>query len=250
MIEYTDDWLLGDRLKLMQNKKGHRAGTDALLLAYAALPFAKGAVADFGAGTGAAGLALALQAQQAVDLTLVEFDTELTALCTINLKGNQIASGRAVKCDITFPAVHREMLGLAREAFDLVIMNPPFRDSTRTRESPDKARALAHSMPDEAMADWIKSAAHHLKSNGVLAIIHRANAVGMLLEALGKGFGHVAIRFVHPAQDKPASRLLLTAQKGNRAPLQILPALILHEPDGAFTPEANTIHNGTAAQPD
>ena len=57
--EFTEDAFLGGQLRLRQPKSGHRAGHDAMLLA-AATPARPGdRVADFGAGVGAAGLALA-----------------------------------------------------------------------------------------------------------------------------------------------------------------------------------------------
>ncbi|HEX2216507.1 MAG TPA: methyltransferase, partial [Xanthobacteraceae bacterium] len=57
--ELTVDAVLGGRLRLMQPKRGHRFGHDAVLLA-AATPAAPGdRVVEFGAGVGAAGLLVA-----------------------------------------------------------------------------------------------------------------------------------------------------------------------------------------------
>ena len=57
--EFTEDAFLGGQLRLRQPKSGHRAGHDAMLLA-AATPARPGdRVVDFGAGVGAAGLAVA-----------------------------------------------------------------------------------------------------------------------------------------------------------------------------------------------
>ncbi len=55
----TCDAFLGGRLMLHQPKKGHRAGHDAILLAAFCRAQAGESAADFGAGIGAAGLALA-----------------------------------------------------------------------------------------------------------------------------------------------------------------------------------------------
>src|SRR6185437_8159309 len=56
---FTEDAFLGGQLRLRQPRSGHRAGHDAILLE-AATPATPGdRVADFGAGVGAAGLALA-----------------------------------------------------------------------------------------------------------------------------------------------------------------------------------------------
>jgi tRNA1(Val) A37 N6-methylase TrmN6 len=46
--------------------------------------------------------------------------------------------------------------------------------------------------------------------------------------------------------DKPAIRFLLNGTKGSRAPLSVLPPLILNDADGRFTPEAQALHKGEA----
>jgi tRNA1(Val) A37 N6-methylase TrmN6 len=51
---------------------------------------------------------------------------------------------------------------------------------------------------------------------------------------------------VHPGADRPAIRFLLSGTKGSRAPLSILPPLILNGPDERFTPQAEALHRGEA----
>jgi len=57
--ETTEDGFLGGQLRLRQLKSGHRAGHDAVLLAAATAARPGDRVVEFGAGVGAAGLALA-----------------------------------------------------------------------------------------------------------------------------------------------------------------------------------------------
>src|SRR5271155_2633391 len=81
--DLTDDAALGGRLRLLQPRRGHRFGHDAILLA-AATPARDGdRVADLGAGVGAAGLALASRVTGA-RITLIEIDPYLTALAEEN----------------------------------------------------------------------------------------------------------------------------------------------------------------------
>src|SRR3712207_1663720 len=56
MIEITEDLLLGGRVRLAHPARGHRAGTDAVLLAASAPVTAGDRVVDVGAATGAVGL--------------------------------------------------------------------------------------------------------------------------------------------------------------------------------------------------
>src|ERR1700730_5635346 len=100
--ETTEDAFLGGQLRLRQFKSGHRAGHDAMLLA-AATPARSGdRVVDFGAGVGAAGLAVA-QRGTGIKLVLVEIDTALADLARGNAAANAIAA-EIVVLDITSAA--------------------------------------------------------------------------------------------------------------------------------------------------
>ena len=51
---------------------------------------------------------------------------------------------------------------------------------------------------------------------------------------------------MHPHADRPAIRVVLSGIKGSRAPLTVLPPLVLNGPDGRFTPQAEALHRGEA----
>jgi tRNA1(Val) A37 N6-methylase TrmN6 len=78
----TDDFL-GGRLSIIQPRKGHRAGSDAVFLAAAAPARAGERVLDIGAGVGVAGLCL-LARVPGIELTAVEIDHELATLAAAN----------------------------------------------------------------------------------------------------------------------------------------------------------------------
>ena len=82
-LECTDDAFLGGRLRLRQLKTGHRAGHDAMLLAAATSARPGNRVVDFGAGVGAAGLAVARRVE-GIGLLLVEIDERLAGLARSN----------------------------------------------------------------------------------------------------------------------------------------------------------------------
>ncbi len=89
MTAQTEDAFLGGRLRLRQLKSGHRAGHDAMLLAAGTSARAGERVVDFGAGVGAAGLALARRVA-GIDLALVEIDELLASLARGNAALNAI----------------------------------------------------------------------------------------------------------------------------------------------------------------
>ena len=89
-LETSLDAVLGGRLKLRQPLKGHRVGHDAILLAAATGGRAGEHALEFGAGVGAAGLALAARVP-GLRVTLVEIDAALAALAAENAKINALA---------------------------------------------------------------------------------------------------------------------------------------------------------------
>jgi tRNA1(Val) A37 N6-methylase TrmN6 len=244
----TLDAVLGGRLKLRQPRRGHRVGHDAILLAAATGGGYGERAVEFGAGVGAAGLAVAGR-HPGMRLTLVEIDPALCALARENVERNRFADRVTVLArDVTRP----DLFGvdaLAAGAADRVLMNPPFNDPARQNVSPDPARALAHAAPAADLPLWLASAERALKSNGVLTMIWRADALAQVLDALARGFGGVTVLPVHPRPNAAAIRVLVRAQKGGRDPLAMLPGLELNDAGGRPSAAAEEILREGAALP-
>ena len=83
----TVDRLFDGRLALRQPERGHRVGTDAVLLAAAAPDGVRGLIVDVGAGVGAVGLALA-QVQTNAQLVLLEKNAAAAAFARENMALN------------------------------------------------------------------------------------------------------------------------------------------------------------------
>jgi tRNA1(Val) A37 N6-methylase TrmN6 len=201
-------------------------------------------VVDLGAGVGGVGLMIAARAE-AVSLVFVEDEPTLADVCRRNIQLNGWeARGRVVRADILAPGHERRRQGLLPESADIVVTNPPFQVAGRSRPSPDASRAFAHQLPAGGLERWIRVCSDLLKPKGRLALIHRADRLSDCLGQLERGFGGVVVRTIHPRAGEPAIRIVLTAVKGSRAPLVVVPPLVLHGPDGRFTPEAEAIHRG------
>ena len=226
----TEDAFLDGQLRLRQPKSGHRAGHDAMLLAAAAAAKAGDRVAEFGAGVGAAGLALARRVG-GIDLVLVEIDPDLAALARENAARNAIAAD-VVVLDVTASAETFANAGLTPDSVDAVLMNPPFNDAARHRASPDASRASAHMADGTMLEGWVHAARRILKSGGALTLIWRADGIAGSLAALARGFGSLAILPVHADANRPAIRVLVRAVKGGKAPARVLSGLVLNDESG------------------
>jgi len=243
----TRDAFLGGRLTLDQPSAGHRIGTDAALLAAAVTPSAEDQVFDLGAGVGAVRLAIALNAPSA-RVVLVEIDPEISALAAANIAANGLdARVAVVTADLTDRASRRAAAGLRPHCASHVVMNPPFHLPGTTRASPSAYREKAHIGEVAADDAWTRTAASLLRAGGVLAQIHRADALPRVLAALEGRFGDIRVLPVLPNEAAPATRVLVRAVKGSRAPFVLLPPLILHGQDGRFTRPAERLHRGEAA---
>jgi tRNA1(Val) A37 N6-methylase TrmN6 len=245
--DVTEDTFLGGRLHLRQPKSGHRAGHDAMLLAAATPARPDQRVVDFGAGVGAAGLAVARRVA-GIELVLVEIDAGLADLARENAAANAI-SAEIIVLDVTSAADVFAASGLSPDSVDVVLMNPPFNDPARHRASPDQARSIAHVATAATLESWIHASRRILKSGGVLSLIWRADGLGEVLAALDRGFGSLAILPVHVDAASPAIRVLVRAIKGGKAPTQIHAALLLNDESAVPNKQVQDILAGKGVLP-
>jgi len=247
--ETTDDAVLGGRLRLKQQRRGHRIGHDAILLAAATGARSGDRAIDLGAGVGAAGLALAVRVP-GITVTLVEIDPALAELAAENIEHNGLTTrARAVALDVAASPDAFAAQGLGPDSTDHVLMNPPFNDPARQNVSPDPLRRAAHAAQSTALISWIDAASRLLHSAGTLTMIWRADGLAEVLAALPPRFGAIAILPVHGRAGQPAIRILVRARKAGRAPLVLLPSLVLNDADGRPTAEAERVLRHAEALP-
>ncbi len=235
------DALLGGRVRLRQSVRGYRAGMDAALLA-AACDAPEGArVLEAGCGPGAVLLCAALR-RPGLDFTGLERDPEALALAVENIRTNDLGSRvRVMAGDVCLPF---SATGLS--PFDAVLANPPYFDNPKTLRAPAPEKQQAW-MAEGGLAAWTGFLLKAVRQGGSLTLIHRADRLADLLALLGEKAGSFQIRPIHPHADAPASRVLIRALKSGKAPLRLLPALVLHPREGSkHTPQAEAILRGEA----
>ncbi len=247
-LNTTIDTFHDQTFHAVQARDGHRSGVDAILLAATVPPDAPGRVVDFGAGSGVAGMAVANRCSR-VSVDLVENDPVTAGLARmgIDLGANVHLAGRmrVIEADITGNGVDRREAGLADDAYDVVIANPPFNDKG-FRPSPNTLKAAAHMMEEDLLENWMRTAAAVSRPAGRLFMILRPQNLRQLLDALAGRYGAVTIKPVHAKAGKPATRILVSAQKSSKTPLRLLEPFVLHQESGAFTIEADIIFRGRA----
>jgi tRNA1(Val) A37 N6-methylase TrmN6 len=238
---FTDDTLMGGRVRLRQAAGGYRAGLDAALLAAACDAGPGMRVLDAGCGAGAVMLAAAAR-RLGTCFVGVERDPAVLTLARANIADNALgARAQAIAGDA---AGRFSVLGLA--PFDAVLANPPFFDDARAIRGPAADKTAAWIAP-EGLAAWLAFLVKAVREGGSITVIQRADRLADMLAGLAPKAGSFQIRPVHPFADETAKRVILRAVKTGKAPLRLLPPLILHDHcGGKHTQQTESILRGEA----
>jgi len=249
-METPDAFHRGAFWLLQPKTGGHRAGTDAMMLAGAVPSAFAGRLADLGAGAGAAGLAVAARCREA-RVVLVERSPIMAdyARRTLAHPRNAALLSRAevLEADVELPGRAREAAGLRAESFDFAILNPPF-NARADRASPDALKREAHVMGDALWERWLRTAAAIVRPQGGLALIARPESLAVIFQALTGRFGGAELLAIHPRENAPAIRVVLRATRGSRGKLSLQPPLVLHHGLAhGFSARADAVNNGLAS---
>ena len=234
--------LLGGRVRLRQPVKGYRAGMDAALLAAAVNARPGDRVFEAGCGAGAVLMQIAARRPDA-RLTGLEREPAAAGLA----RENAVLNGVAGRTTIVTGDVAAGFRALDLPPFDWAVSNPPFFDDEAALRAPAPGKRAAW-IADDGLAAWTGLLLKSVREGGRILVIHRADRLADLLSLLGEKAGSFTILPIQPFADQPAKRVLVQAIRTGRAPLRLLPGLILHDRSGAkHTPQAEAILRGEAA---
>lgn len=235
--EYDETTVLGGRVKLRQPMRGLRAGLDGVMVAAAVDIKAGGTLIDLGCGSGAAGLCVKARVQS-IKLTGFDIQPDL-----IECAGKSAAlNGWQDDCAFICGDV-RDKTVLPSDGFDHVVCNPPYMQEGAWTQSPDPVRQkqMGKAVGDATLVDWIDCMQRIVKPQGSVSIIHRADHLDKVLQAMGTRFGGVEVWPLFSKAGEAANRVVLRALKNRKSPFVLHAGLVLHTDNGAFTPEADAI---------
>lgn len=218
--DLSEDRFLGGRLRLLQPRRGYRAGVDAVVLA-ASVPAQTGdRVLELGCGVGAASLCLGSRVP-GLALTGVEVQPDYAALAREN----------AARAGIALKVVEADLRALPEslraEAFDHVLANPPYfrRDEGTAAQDAGRETALGETA---CLEDWIDVALRRLRTGGWLTLIHRIERLPGVLAALEGRAGATEVLPLVSRAGRAAGLFLLRSAKARRTPFRLAPALVMH----------------------
>lgn len=221
--QVTEDRVLNGRVRLRQKAGGYRAGMDAALLAAACDAGQNDRVIEAGCGVGGALLAAATR-RPTSRFFGIERDPDAAELA----RGNAALNDLANRVEITQGDVQMGFRALGLPVFDAAISNPPFFDDPDALRAPSPAKSGAW-MADGGLGAWTSFLLKAVREGGTITLIHRADRLADILALLAPKAGSFKVRPVQPFADTPAKRVIVRAIKTGKAPLVLLPALVLHD---------------------
>jgi tRNA1(Val) A37 N6-methylase TrmN6 len=102
-------------------------------------------------------------------------------------------------------------------------------------------------MAGDDLDAWFRFLATSAARDGVATMIHRAEALGVLLEGFGRRFGALRVLPLHPRAGDAAHRVIVQGRKGSRAPLTLMQGVALHGEGHAFLPRIDAVFRAGAA---
>ena len=222
MEQLTD---LGDGYQLWQDDSQFCFGQDSVLLANFAALQPGDRVVDLCAGNGAVSVLLCA-AHAGISVTGVELQEAAFALAVRNGTYNGL-DGRLsfIRGDVR----HISRLLPAGSA-DAVVCNPPYRQPGTGRLNPNSAKAIARFELCLTLDDVCAAAAHLLRPNGRLYLVHLPSRLGDCLCTMrAHGLEPKTMQLAHPTIQMDAALVLIEAVRGGKPGLCCPAPIILQQ---------------------
>ena len=234
----TRDTLFDGRLIIHQPKTGYRFSRDAVLLARLTTARSGDRIVDLGAGCGVVALIMAYRGR-GQRWWAVEIQEELRRLAEKNVRIN----GLSERIQVIGADLRRICDVLPREAFDLVVSNPPYRRIASGRLCKDRQRAIARHELAATVKDVFRVGNDLLRAKGRLALVYPAVRLQHLMVAAKHyDFSAKRLTLVYSRPAERACLVHLECIKGGGEELHVEPSLVMYEADGSWSEAMRRIY--------
>lgn len=220
------DYLPRCGYKIWQDAKEFPFTTDAVFLGNFPHLVRNAKVLELGCGTGA--ISMLLESRGAGAVTAVDCNPKITELLRRSVEDNSLGE----KFDVVDGDIRQYKKLLQPESMDLVVANPPYRNSGNTRQI---GTAACHEVTS-TLEDFFRAAAFAVRYRGRFALVQLPERFIESVElALKYGLQPKRLQWVHSSAGKPAWIFLMEMVKGGSYGLDVLPPLIMYDEDGGYT---------------
>ncbi|UCG77494.1 MAG: tRNA1(Val) (adenine(37)-N6)-methyltransferase [Nitrospirota bacterium] len=225
-------------VKLYQSGSGYRFTIDSVLLSEYVNKLKPHYIADVGSGNGVIGLLLAKRYTHS-RVYLFEIQKGLHELALKNISLNRLKRRMVAKlADIS---LIMERPGV-RHKFDVVVSNPPFRESLSGKISPYDEKAIARHEIKIDLIGLMSGISHLLKPKGsVYLIYHPERLVDLFTRMRSVNIEPKRVRFVHPDPISGPKMVLIQGVKASRASLKIEKPLFIYNKKNIYSDEVKEI---------
>ena len=199
---------LGGGIRILVNDMYHFS-TDTILLADFAKPRKGGTAVDLGTGCGTIPL-LWSRNDKSLRITAVEIQSEACGLLRRSVELNGLDNIEVVNGDL-------RNLSLPLGCFDLVVCNPPYKESGTGIQNPDSQKLLARHEESCTFDEVCAAAKSLLQFGGRFAVCLRPDRLTDALVTMRKyDLEPKRLRFVQQRQGKAPKLFLLEGRRGGK----------------------------------
>lgn len=227
------DYLPRCMYKIWQDTKEFCFTTDAVFLGNFAHVVSKAKVLELGCGTGA--ISMLLESRGAAKVTAIDCNHKIIPLVRRSIEDNALQN----KIIVIDGDIRDYKILVQPESMDLVVANPPYRNSGNLRQV---GTAACHEVTS-TLEDFFKAAAFAVRYRGRFTLVQLPERFAESMQlALKYGLQPKRLQWVHSSIDKPAWIFLMEMVKGGSYGMDVLPPLIMYEKDGNYTEQVKVFY--------
>jgi tRNA1Val (adenine37-N6)-methyltransferase len=218
-------YLIPEKLLIIQDSDFFKFGTDSILLADFSNIRDGDIVLDLGSGSGVIPLLLAFK-QKPAKIIGIEIQEELVEISRRSVELNNLTGIiDIIKGDIRDLGNH-----ISPGSIDVLVSNPPYLPLNGGRITENEKKAVARHEIYVSLEDVIREGSKALRYGGKISMVYRSRRMVELIEMMKKYYLEPKrLCMVHPREGRASNVFLITAQKGARVGIDIMPPLIIYK---------------------
>ncbi|WP_400263912.1 tRNA1(Val) (adenine(37)-N6)-methyltransferase [Staphylococcus nepalensis] len=233
------DFLLKEKLKIIQNDEVFSFSTDALLLAHFTKVKKKDMIMDLCSGNGIIPLLLSYKSNQFIEG--IEIQQQLVDMAERSIAHNQLEN-RIHMHHMDLKQAHQSF---KPSQYSLVTCNPPYFKVNQQFQHQKNAHKIARHEIMCTLDDCCFEARHLLKEGGRFLMVHRAERLMDVLSSMRQyQIEPKKLYFIYSKPGKVAQTIVVEGRKGGNQGLDIQQPFYIYHEDGAYTEEMREIYYG------